>query len=827
MKRYFLTKISVEGFRGINNEGDPLVLKFRPEAVNSVFAHNGTGKSSVFEALHYAIKGTVPRLADMQAAEKPDAYLSNLFHTQGKATIKLILAPDDGGADVGIEVELRKDGVRSVSSSTGLADPEGLLAALDEDFALMDYTTFRKFIEDTALERGRSFSGLLGLSSYANIRRALRVVENTQAFKTDFQIHDLEANLSVLQRDETKYLDQFKAQFEIATQSPPAQDESKWNDDLLEHLNAMPIATDLPQSLKEVNFGELRSVLLQTEGGEVRSRLLTLTDEQTALANIPDKSPSAAQNSEVMLDLISKIAALHEETAGAHFHHLQLAADSFLKSSDDWDVLICPLCGRDLDSPIDDTVAAHLTSYETLEGQLEALEAALTQGDLLARLIALEDVKKLESIPLARLSESLKNSVSAALTKDDVRGATERITFLEALLAARKAEVATNMAELEKQVPSSLVHLATQMTAAEAARDALTERERVQIDLAQTRAKHSASLEWKEFITRALSIFSTAETELANRTLVNLRSEYQETFGEIMVTQDIVPELSRSGSHEKLAVDLSSFHARKAVSARALLSESYRNALAISVYLSAAVRHDKAPRFVVLDDATSSFDSGHQYHLMEAIRTRFQQPRRSDGLQFIIFSHDVTLEKYFDRLNGETDWHHQKLQGWPPYSPISSHGQQPDRLRRDAETHLRAGRTAEGAGLIRQYLEFVLQKIIRQVRIPVPLDLAINDHSRMVQGCLDAITYAVDIHGAASQLVLTAQQVSDLKTRHSQAIVANWVSHYGTAGASAFTPASLLGVLASIEAFQRCFQYDEGGTGVGPWKFYKSLKTRT
>lgn len=827
MSRYFLSRISVEGFRGINNEGDPLVLKFRPNAVNSVFAQNGTGKSSVFEALHYAIKGTVPRLTDMQAAEKPDSYLSNLFHSRGVATIELTLSPDDGGRDVGIEVQLRRDGVRTVSSSTGFVEPERLLSSLDEDFALMDYATFRKFIDDTALERGRSFSGLLGLSSYANVRSALRIIENTQAFKADFKIVELEVSLVALEREDGKYLGQFKAQYELATGLNPSSDESKWNDELLDHLRSIPLTTDLPETIGEVDFDNLRSVLLKAEGGEVRQQLLALTDEQTALANVPEESLPAARNATVLFALITEIAGLHESTAGAHFHRLQVAADAFLKSTDHWDLHVCPLCGGDLNSPIDATISGHLDTYNTLEGQLAALETAFLQGDLIDRLVALEDVKNLEAGHAASLSRVLRSTVEVGITKDDVTKATERVAHLEGLLVARKCSVAAAISELEKTVPPSLVHIASQVTAVEAARDALVERARAQRDLTELRTRHAVFLRWKDFVGRALAIFSTAETDLANRTLEDLRSEYQETFSDIMITPDIVPALSRAGSQEKLAVELSSFHGRRGVSARALLSESYRNALAISVYLSAAVKHNKAPRFVVLDDATSSFDSGHQFHLMEAIRTRFQQPQRPDGLQFIIFSHDVTLEKYFDRLNGETDWHHQKLQGWAPYSPISSHGQQPDRLRIDAESHLRSGRTTEGAGLIRQYLEFVLQKIIRQVRIPVPLDLSINDHSRMVQGCLDAITYAVDIHAAANQIILTTQQVADLKSRHAQAIAANWVSHYGTAGASAFTPASLLGILASIEALQRCFQYDESGTGAGPWKFYKSLKART
>ena len=74
MTHYFLTRVKVEGFRGINNENQPLELKFKPEAVNSVFAVNATGKSSIFEALCYAIRGDVPKLRNLQAIERPGNY---------------------------------------------------------------------------------------------------------------------------------------------------------------------------------------------------------------------------------------------------------------------------------------------------------------------------------------------------------------------------------------------------------------------------------------------------------------------------------------------------------------------------------------------------------------------------------------------------------------------------------------------------------------------------------------------------------------------------------------------------------------------------------
>lgn len=59
-----------------------------------------------------------------------------------------------------------------------------------------------------------------------------------------------------------------------------------------------------------------------------------------------------------------------------------------------------------------------------------------------------------------------------------------------------------------------------------------------------------------------------------------------------------------------------------------------------------------APLIIVLDDVTSSFDGGHQFHLMEVIRTKFARPGKAGGRQVILLSHDTLLEKLFNKNAG-------------------------------------------------------------------------------------------------------------------------------------------------------------------------------
>jgi len=293
-----------------------------------------------------------------------------------------------------------------------------------------------------------------------------------------------------------------------------------------------------------------------------------------------------------------------------------------------------------------------------------------------------------------------------------------------------------------------------------------------------------------------------------------------------MGVKDVVPELQRSDRREDLYVQLSDFHGQSGLSARALLSESFRNALAVSVFLSAAMKQTGAPRFIVLDDVTSSFDSGHQWNLMEIIRRQLQQPNNRDGVQFIILSHDSLLEKYFDKIGNTNDWHHQKLQGMPPMGMVLSQAQDADRLRATADRLLDAGQEQEAKPIVRQYLEFKLLKIIQKVKIPVPLDFAIKDERKMVSNSIDAISSAIDLHKKAGDLIMTQQQEDNFKDVLVPALIANWINHYETDASTSIAPAVLRGVLSDIDNVSECFRYDDTTGGSGQRKWYISLSSR-
>lgn len=829
MPRYFLKRLKIEGFRGVNNQGNPLDISFRPNAVNSVFAVNGIGKSSIFESLHYVIHGTIPRLEGLKAHERPQDYYCNRFHSGNNAMIEVEMEPDDASAVVSIKVERDATGNRSVSSPSGHADPESFLSTLNEAFALLDYRTFSRFIEESPLERGRTFSALLGLSEYSDCRQALQVVSDTRATNSDLEIKVLSAQCEGTARTVQQALAALRINYEKVT-GKPLEDLAQMNQyasDVFQALGNVELlkAHCNGKALGDIDFDAIKNAIKTAEGGEKRKELEAAVVNISTLEALGGHDIAVIEGEhEKIKKLIGERDALLAATRGDLFEKLYSAAHDVV-ASDDWSNDIkCPLCESGLQNSISAHIKHQLNQYADTAAKAKEI-AELWDGSAWRQCLSDHELAKVLGVEaneriLARLDTRMK---SGELSEAEANAAITRTNELTGLVPKMLQKAKEEKKAIEAELPASLVQLTEQVEYGRQFKDALASYTQGKLKESKQQAGLDIRERWKNFISTASKRFSDAESILSKDKISGIDVDYKSMYKDIMQVGDVVPDLQRADDKEDLNVQLSDFHGQSNLSARALLSESYRNALAISVFLAAAMKHSGAPRFVVLDDVTSSFDAGHQFYLMELIRTKLQYPHNPDGLQFIILSHDGLLEKYFDTKGATADWHHNKLQGSPPMGDILHQAQGADRLRTRVTTLLSAGQISEAEPIVRQYLEYKLQQIIRKVNIPVPLDFVIKDTSKMVSNCLDAIKEAINLHQKAGSLVLDAQQVIDLLNSHVPAIISNWVSHYATGGSNSFSAPVLNGVINSIDAMAECFRYDDTTASPTVRRWYRSL----
>ncbi|MCC7428685.1 MAG: AAA family ATPase [Alphaproteobacteria bacterium] len=832
MPRYFLTRLAIEGFRGVNNENDPLDISFQPNAVNSVFAVNGIGKSSIFEALCYAIHGTIPKLQLLQAQERPQDYYCNRFHSKGSATILVEFQPDDGTAPVSVRIDRDAAGARTVTSPSGHPDPEAFLGTLKEAFALLDYRTFARFIEESPLERGRTFSALLGLAEYSDCRQALQAASDSRALNSDLEIKVITAAVGAAQKAAQQALVTLRSSYENVT-GKPLEDIDKLDECTAEVTAALGNVELLKphfagKALNDIDFEKIKTAIKTAEGGEKRRELEKAIESITALQALAvhDLAAIAAEQEKIgaLIDDRDKLLA---STRGDLFKRLYESAREVISKGVWTEDEKCPLCESELSSSISGHVTEQLAQYTGAAAKIAEVREIWQASAWKKCLASHEMATPLAVEPQTRQVSTLDAKFTAGdISKDELTAAVKWTSGLTAKVATVLKAVQERKDALEKELPPSLVQLTEQVEYGRQFKDALKLYRNNQKEEAAQQARLDVRERWRKFISRATTVFADAEAALSKSRINGIDAEYKSMFREIMQVGDVVPDLQRADDREDLHVQLSDFHGQHRLSARALLSESYRNALAISVFLAAALKHSGAPRFVILDDVTSSFDAGHQFWLMELIRKNLQQPQNANGLQFIILSHDGLLEKYFDRLGSTAGWHHNKLQGSPPMGAILHQAQGADRLKTTITALLAAGQVSQAEPLIRQYLEYKLQQIIRRVDIPVPIDFAIKDTSRMVSNCLDAITSAVELHKKASTLVLDAQQVKDIDITHVPAIVGNWVSHYETGSGSSLSAPALGGVVSSIDALAECFRYDDTSGGGTVRRWYKALDRR-
>jgi len=819
--QWFLEGVEIEGFRGINNEGAPLVLKFKRDSVNSISAPNAVGKSSIYDGISFALRGKIEKLDRLLQSERPQDYYINRFHQGRLATVKLILRPGDGSPAVTITVTRSAAGLRTVTGPNGI-DANALLAQLDREFVLLDGETFRSFIDSKALDRGRDFAGLLGLARYSVLRQQLQALANTRAFGQHFDITAHATTKRTAERIITAQKIGIAKDYEELVKEPlvagtASEDAQKRCHTALNGIAVLAVHC-ADKAFLDINIDACIGEIKNAEGGPKRDRLAAVIREQAKLAAANRPLPAGAD-----LPMLAELAEKRDEvlkaTSGDVLRQLYRLSEKVLTDATWPSSSLCPTCDKDDGQSVLDGVRAKLGQYEAVE---KATSAVATEW-LEKSWAGLADLETLtlgenEQPRLRQLSNA--GQVGTIAPKDAI----ELAAYVGAMRVRAKAksdEFAQERAQLEKELPPSLVAVTTAVETARRLQRSWKDLADAEKEAAAEAAREANVTRLKKFLDAASAAFATAESAMAADRLKKVEPLCQALFRDIMFSP-VIPALQKPQGSEEIGIKLAEFWGLKDLSAQALLSESYRNAFAVSVYLAASSLYGGAPRFMILDDVTSSFDAGHQHHLVEVIRTRFARPAQADGPQVILLSHDTLLEKLFNRHSSSTAWSHQRLEGTARTAVLPQSGAV-NKVRDATIDLLNAGRVDDAAPRVRQYLEYTLHDVIDRCRIPVPLDLAFGDDKRTPGEYLNAIDAAVKLHQKAGTLVLDTAQVQALQM-HSTAIIANFLAHWSTGQTQAFSAPALLGVMAAIDAFPDCFKY-EPMPGV-PKKFYASLSKR-
>lgn len=824
MAKYFIKKISIEGFRGINNSGTPLLIDFQTDGVTSIFGENGKGKSSIFEAFLYAIVGRIIRLDEYHIDIRDKKSIKNLFHpSDGHIKIEFI---DDSGRIIEIEVKVNSDGLRTISS-TSLSQPDIFLHSLCSSLNFLDYKSFEKIMISSAEDTGKLFSNLVGFGKFIDIKEKLDKISRTQNVNTDFGRSLKENSIRTNDQKINQLKNEIQKRFEEIGFPPNAYDKK----DILNRIKSF-INKQYGEKIRiitnqtNIDF----DLLIKTKiGSTYEEDALNLNTQKEQLEKTIRLNAALNKfKKSTLITLSNKLNSAYSEIESLNDIVLGKLFDNAINSYDtiiDFDKNTCVLCNTEnlaiRQKSFYDQINSKIKTYAKFKIKYNSFVVLFLEKLQSCRIIEFEQNNLSENKRFFSNIEKAKDFLSANFfERNDVLGiiSSYRTDNSEKITQFRSA-----INQLKAKVPSRISELVEINNAYKYIYNSVFEIDKL-LEVNNYDTKYLYELEnWTTFINQIKDDYENSYNTLMDDIATMIDTDTKTFFKEIMGDIDITPKLKKEHKGQKVNILLEKFYSNTTdLKAAPLLSESYRNALSLSIYFAAALKSKNEGNFIIVDDITSSFDSGHQYYLLDLIKRKISiNPTNRNGKQIIFLTHDGLLKKVLNENNSLRNWKHYTLNS--NRDTVSLKPFKSDDLKLVIQDKISTGNYIGSD--FRMYYEFVLLEIIENLNLEIPFSLINNNDNKMVSQLSKAIQEIIELKrasGKTRQINRRLPNKSDFKIQTQQ--LSNNLSHWASGSEASLSTAVLNRILLDIDTFKKIFQYNCTcpAKNMG-WIYYNSL----
>jgi len=819
MIKYFIKSISIEGFRGINNTGNPLIIDFQSDGVTSLFGENGKGKSSIFEAIIFSILGRIVRFDNYHGDIKDKKTIKNLFHV-GNGNIKIYFLGSDNSLEI-VDLEIDENGNR-IFNSCSMPEPDKFLSLLCSDLNFLDYNSFEKIMLQSSEDTGKLFSNLVGFGNFINIKEKFDKISRTQNINTDFSKLAKENSI----RDKNVKILGIKSELLV---------------------KANEIGLDILSYDKIILEKEVKKFLKKQYNLNLRKIDDTIDFDNLVRNKIGDKYEENLErlnsNKDLLFQLLTSDSDVKNITPKTILSLKKRLKKSYLKVDSQSDLVIgklyddailgyntiknfdkntCILCNtKDLGN-------SDTTFYQLINSKVDNYKNFKEKYSEFKNLLDSFDVINFE---VNFLSENERFFFKLQERKDyieedyfDVYNINDIIKNYKSIIAKELTKIKTIIKELKTLIPEKVSELVETNNVYKFITNSIFEIEKLSKENDYD-TKYLAELEnWIRYINAIKEDYENSYNVLMDEIASMIDGDTKVFFKEIMGNIEITPKLKKESKGQKVTILLEKFYTNtndnKAVS---LLSESYRNALSLSIYFAAAIKSKNAGNFIVIDDVTSSFDSGHQLFLLDLIKTKIGlSPNNKKGKQIIFLTHDGLLKKILNQNNSLRNWTSYNLnsnQDLVSLKPLMS-----EDLKSIITSKINSN-TYVGSDF-RMYYEFVLLEIIEKLNLEIPFSLINSNDNKMVGNLSNAIFEIIELKKASRKI----QRISRLPNKNdfkaSTQALTNNLSHWAGGREVSLSTSVLNRIVDDIDNFKKLFQYNcNCSSRNAGWVYYKSLST--
>lgn len=598
--RVFLKAVQVEGFRGIGHQVS-LTLSPGP-GLTLIVGRNGSGKSSLAEALEVALTGTSERWASRKNKDWAAGW--NNIHWSGRPWISAEFYMDGEPETITVRRDWADDNVESSSLTVTKGqkvdthfDHVGWSEGVSNLPPFLSYNTLGKHLDEGPSKLYDELDKVLGLDELTKVVTRLKDIRSSR--------------------------EQFKKDFKAAREKVEAAIEASSDERAKlakSHFKPRSIDDAALEALIEGNLEDASTVAAV-------KRLAHLT--------LPDQDRASALCAH-MADALQHRAEL-ETTHGTQMQDLSLlkAAVQLHKNTHQTQ---CPVC----DSPTLDAhwLAAAEARIAALDQQTRALSDARRAQDEATR--QLQQLVSTTFTPAETdLTAFQKFDTAAANAIDRVR--TSSTTWRQAPPAAQLIDHVLNhlsahhdaLVDLRQAAQTALGRMESEWRPV---RDAL----RAMLDL-HRKAAHVED-EIKD-LKDAEDWLKQFETELRNERFEPIKARAQEIWAELRNQSNVAlndVRLEGAGKRRKVALDVTVDDSD--ASALGVMSQGELHSLLISLLLPRLMLDESPFRFVVIDDPVQAMDPAKVDGLARVLHTTAKTH------QVIVLTHDTRLADSVRRL---------------------------------------------------------------------------------------------------------------------------------------------------------------------------------
>jgi energy-coupling factor transporter ATP-binding protein EcfA2 len=769
--------ITITGIRGIRNT---ISLPLNEKSV-LLYGENGTGKSSISDAIEWFFTDKVSHLAGSEIDLK-EALRNSYQKESDSSSITISFNRDSINATKKL---LIKKGKLTSEITNSSDDFQQYCSDSQNENLLLRYKFLRDFIDKTKGEKLTYLSNIIGFSEVTKTKDVLRKVFNS--IKSEIKTQNFEAQIN---NEKQTLIEKIGAAV-------------SQENNLFEKINE--IIEPLKTGITVTSFEDIEEVLNHIKKPANKKQLTELQfleNTNKTLSTLKDEIIFIDQEYQKYYTEFNKIAEDVQSIMQTFLAELLKAGETVITRKFHKEDS-CPLCLQHINlEKLKNDIQRRLKEIEESSKKKIAFDTAKqTFGSIIT-----ERLKRLEHIAFdSSLSEpeneNIKqtlNSLNDKLLKYQ-KAANEKVTSgnklpanYDVILTEDDFKIQNLIAERIEKIQIALKKdNSTELYAnISAAKDAFLKIQRFKGEKGKLdHQKDSLEVIYYEFVKRHKEGLES---------FINTFSGYINKFYQFMNPNEQFHEIRiiTIGEEDELnGITIEyKFNDEWVSPPGKYFSESHMNCFGISFFLASVIAFNKVNKFFVLDDVISSFDTNHRQRFANLLFEQFSE------YQIILLTHETEWFSYIKQLAKKNNWIINEIKWSDDEGAYLD--DEPKELKQIIEVALESGSIDFLGNSIRKYLECILKDICYNLGVKVSFKFNDENEKRMPNELLNELKSKINKNGGQD----IKAKIPVINRVANSSLLGNMYSHDNT-----FNPkrGDLLAFWADIKELETIFYCQE------------------